>query len=160
GLESVSIRRIQGVGYGILELCPSWSLVNAGTDTFSHRFYSPRSSPNEPLILHCSSREKAKTSNCPRGIFLNQSIYVLEIIKKYCMETNEMDTPMVEKSKLDADPQRKEVNPTRYRGSTSGSMQLLVDRLVSCSLKKQKSTVISSTEAEYIALSGCCAQIL
>ncbi|GKF15850.1 hypothetical protein Tco_0057312 [Tanacetum coccineum] len=69
------------------------------------------------------------------------------------METNEMDTPMVEKSKLDADPQRKEVNPTRYRGSTSGSMQLLVDRLVSCSLKKQKSTVISSTEAEYIALS-------
>ncbi|GJY68015.1 hypothetical protein Tco_0470997 [Tanacetum coccineum] len=46
------------------------------------------------------------------------------------METNEMDTPMVEKSKLDADPQRKEVNPTRYRGSTSGSMQLLVDRLI------------------------------
>ncbi|GJR80426.1 retrovirus-related pol polyprotein from transposon TNT 1-94 [Tanacetum coccineum] len=28
------------------------------------------------------------------------------------------------------------------------------------SSKKQKSTVISSTEAEYIALSGCCAQIL
>ncbi|GKD21899.1 hypothetical protein Tco_1223602 [Tanacetum coccineum] len=41
--------------------------------------------------------------------------------------------------------------------STSGSMQLLGDRLVSWSLKKQKSTVISSTEAEYIALSGCCA---
>ncbi|GJR59428.1 hypothetical protein Tco_1501590 [Tanacetum coccineum] len=66
GLESVSIRRIQGVGYGVLEflrvgatfdifqnihllylqygvlvfsgygvlvLCPSWSLVSAGTDT-------------------------------------------------------------------------------------------------------------------------------
>ncbi|GJW83195.1 uncharacterized mitochondrial protein-like protein [Tanacetum coccineum] len=46
------------------------------------------------------------------------------------------------------------------RKSTSGSMQLLGDRLVSWSSKKQKSTVISSTEAEYIALSGCCAQIL
>ncbi|GJY84894.1 hypothetical protein Tco_0498920 [Tanacetum coccineum] len=46
------------------------------------------------------------------------------------------------------------------RKSTSRSMQLLGDRLVSWSLKKQKSTAISSTEAEYIALSGCCVQIL
>ncbi|GKA02156.1 hypothetical protein Tco_0674821 [Tanacetum coccineum] len=46
------------------------------------------------------------------------------------------------------------------RRSTSGSMQLLGDRLVSWSSKRQKSTTISSTEAEYIALSGCCAQIL
>ncbi|GJS87931.1 retrovirus-related pol polyprotein from transposon TNT 1-94 [Tanacetum coccineum] len=43
------------------------------------------------------------------------------------------------------------------RRSTSGSMQLLGDRLVSWSSKKQKSTAISSTEAEYIALSRCCA---
>ncbi|GJR83251.1 hypothetical protein Tco_0154036 [Tanacetum coccineum] len=46
------------------------------------------------------------------------------------------------------------------RRSTSGSAQLLGDKLVSWSSKKQKSTAISSTEAEYIALSGCCAQIL
>ncbi|GJX38019.1 hypothetical protein Tco_0251322 [Tanacetum coccineum] len=43
---------------------------------------------------------------------------------------------------------------------TSGSAQFLGDKLVSWSFKKQKSTTISSTEAEYIALSGCCAQIL
>ncbi|GKF97874.1 hypothetical protein Tco_0293695 [Tanacetum coccineum] len=43
------------------------------------------------------------------------------------------------------------------RRSTSRSMQLLGDRLVSWSSKRQKSTAISSTEAEYIALSGCCA---
>ncbi|GJX58007.1 hypothetical protein Tco_0289397 [Tanacetum coccineum] len=46
------------------------------------------------------------------------------------------------------------------RKITSGTMQLLGDRLVSWSSKKQKSTAISSTKAEYIALSGCCAQIL
>ncbi|GKF40380.1 hypothetical protein Tco_0120441 [Tanacetum coccineum] len=44
--------------------------------------------------------------------------------------------------------------------STSGSMEFLGDRLVSWSSKRQKITAISSTEAEYIAMSGCCAQIL
>ncbi|GJR42020.1 retrovirus-related pol polyprotein from transposon TNT 1-94 [Tanacetum coccineum] len=130
-------------------------------------------------------------------------IYVDDIIFAFtkpdllCMKTCEpADTPMVEKFKLDEDPQRKGVDPTHYRGmigtlmyltanrpdlvfdvcmcaryqtkcdadhagcqdtrkSTSGSMQLLGDRLVSWSSKKQKSTSISSTEAEYIALSGC-----
>ncbi|GKA24874.1 hypothetical protein Tco_0710907 [Tanacetum coccineum] len=100
------------------------------------------------------------------------------------MESSDpMDTPMVEKSKLDEDPQRKAVDLTHYRGmvgtlmyliatyadadhagcqdtrrSTSGSMQFLVDRLVSWSSKRKKSVAISSTEAEYIALSRCCAQ--
>ncbi|GJZ54786.1 retrovirus-related pol polyprotein from transposon TNT 1-94 [Tanacetum coccineum] len=44
--------------------------------------------------------------------------------------------------------------------STSGSAQFLVDKLVSWSSKKQKCTDISSTKAEYISLSGWCAQIL
>ncbi|GKD42775.1 hypothetical protein Tco_1267420, partial [Tanacetum coccineum] len=43
------------------------------------------------------------------------------------------------------------------RRITSGSMQFLGDSLVSWSSKRQKSIVISSTEAEYIAMSGCCA---
>ncbi|GKE96689.1 hypothetical protein Tco_1581544 [Tanacetum coccineum] len=46
------------------------------------------------------------------------------------------------------------------RRSTSGSAQFLGDKLVSWSSKKQKRTAILSTEAEYIALSGCCSQIL
>ncbi|GKD14506.1 hypothetical protein Tco_1198913 [Tanacetum coccineum] len=46
------------------------------------------------------------------------------------------------------------------RCSTSESAQFLGDKLVSWSFKKQKSTAILSTEAEYIALSGSCAQIL
>nr|GEX61743.1 retrovirus-related Pol polyprotein from transposon TNT 1-94 [Tanacetum cinerariifolium] len=46
------------------------------------------------------------------------------------------------------------------RRSTSGSAQFLGDKLVRWSSKKQKSTAISTTEAEYIAMSGFCAQIL
>ncbi|GJV25021.1 retrovirus-related pol polyprotein from transposon TNT 1-94 [Tanacetum coccineum] len=135
---------------------------------------------------------------CPRDIFLNQSKYSLESLKKYGMEScDPVDTPMVEKSKLDEDTQGKVIDPTHYRSmvgtlmyltssrpdldsaialtafadadhaacqytrrSTSGSMQLLGDRLVSWSSKRQKSTTISSMKVEYIALSGCCAQVL
>nr|GEX39691.1 retrovirus-related Pol polyprotein from transposon TNT 1-94 [Tanacetum cinerariifolium] len=46
------------------------------------------------------------------------------------------------------------------RRSTSGSVQFLGEMLISWSSKRQKSAAISSTEAQYIALSGCCAQIL
>nr|GEV29888.1 uncharacterized mitochondrial protein AtMg00810-like [Tanacetum cinerariifolium] len=43
------------------------------------------------------------------------------------------------------------------RRSTSRSAQFLSNKLVNWSSKKQTSTSISSTEAEYIAMSGCCA---
>ncbi|GJU89939.1 uncharacterized mitochondrial protein-like protein [Tanacetum coccineum] len=164
-------------------------------------------------------------------------VYVDDII--FAASTPELlDTPMVEKSKLDEDKEGKAIDPSHYRGmigtllyltasrpdlqfsirmcarfqarptekhlhavkrifrylrgivnrglwylkdssialtafayadhascqdtcrSTSGSMQFLRDRLVSWSSKRQKSDAISSTEAEYIAMSGCCAQIL
>nr|GEU36792.1 hypothetical protein [Tanacetum cinerariifolium] len=44
--------------------------------------------------------------------------------------------------------------------SMSGSAQFLRDKLVSWSSKKRKSTAISTIEDEYIAMFGCCAQIL
>ncbi|GJR28335.1 retrovirus-related pol polyprotein from transposon TNT 1-94 [Tanacetum coccineum] len=144
-------------------------------------------------------------SKSPRGIFINQSKYALESLRKYGMESSDpVDTPMVEKSKLDEDTQGKAAKPTekhlhaiqrifKYligtinqgiwylkdssialtayadadhagsqdtRRSTYGCMQLLGDRLVSWSSKRQKSAVISSTEAEYISMSSYCAQIL
>ncbi|GKD77496.1 retrovirus-related pol polyprotein from transposon TNT 1-94 [Tanacetum coccineum] len=96
-----------------------------------------------------------------------------------------IDTPMVEKSKLDEDLQGKPVDATLYRGMigslmyltstyadadhagcqdtrrcTSGSAQFLGDKLVSWSSKKQKSIAISSIKAEYIALSGRYSSIL
>ncbi|GJX58783.1 retrovirus-related pol polyprotein from transposon TNT 1-94 [Tanacetum coccineum] len=109
-------------------------------------------------------------SQSPRGIFINQSKYALESLKKYGFDScNPVDTPMVEKSKLDEDKEKKAVDPSHYhafanadnagcqdtRHNTSDSMQLLGDRLVSWSSKRQKSAAISSMEAEYIALSGC-----
>ncbi|GKD41130.1 retrovirus-related pol polyprotein from transposon TNT 1-94 [Tanacetum coccineum] len=64
-----------------------------------------------------------------RGIFLNQSKYALEIIKKHGIETSyPVDTPMVEKSKLDADPQEKEVDPTRYHGMIGSLIYLTASR--------------------------------
>ncbi|GJR27571.1 retrovirus-related pol polyprotein from transposon TNT 1-94 [Tanacetum coccineum] len=143
-------------------------------------------------------------------IFINQSKYASEIVKKYGLHsTYSVDTPMIENKKLDEDLQGKPVDATLYRDmigslmyltssrpdlnydvclclwyskdidmsltayadadhagcqdtrrSTSGSAQFLGDKLVSWSSKKQKSTAISSTEAEYIALFGCCSQIL
>ncbi|GJS29952.1 hypothetical protein Tco_0490572 [Tanacetum coccineum] len=46
------------------------------------------------------------------------------------------------------------------RRSTLGSAQFFRNKLVSLSSKKEKCTAISTTEAKYIAMSGCCAQIL
>nr|GEV50153.1 retrovirus-related Pol polyprotein from transposon TNT 1-94 [Tanacetum cinerariifolium] len=173
-------------------------------------------------------------SQSPRGIFINQSKYVVESLKKYGFESYDpVDTPMVEKSKLKEDKEGKAVDPLHYRGmigtllyltasrhdlqfaicmcaryqdrptekhvhavkrifrylrgtvhrglwyskdssvaltafadadhagcqdtrrSTSGSVQFLGERLISWSSKRQKSAAISSTEAKYIALSGC-----
>ncbi|GJY70871.1 retrovirus-related pol polyprotein from transposon TNT 1-94 [Tanacetum coccineum] len=65
----------------------------------------------------------------PRGIFLNQSKYALESLKKYGMETSKhVDTPMVEKSKLDEDPEGKAVDPTRYRRMIGTLMYLTSSR--------------------------------
>nr|GEY20333.1 hypothetical protein [Tanacetum cinerariifolium] len=53
----------------------------------------------------------------PRGIFINQSKYALESLKKYGFEScDPLDTPMVEKSKLDEDKEGKAVDPLYYRG--------------------------------------------
>ncbi|GKC76990.1 hypothetical protein Tco_1127764, partial [Tanacetum coccineum] len=65
----------------------------------------------------------------PRGIFINQSKYALESLKKYSMESSDpVDTPMVEKSKLDEDPQRKAVDLTHYHGMVGTLMYLTASR--------------------------------
>nr|GFB04588.1 hypothetical protein [Tanacetum cinerariifolium] len=198
-----------------------------------------KGSVDPTLFIRKNDNDLLLISQSPRGIFINQSKYALESLKKYGFESYDpVDTPMVEKSKLDEDKEGKAVDPSHYRGmigtllyltasrpdlqfaicmcawyqarptekhahvvkrifrylcgtvhrglwypkdssvaltaftdadhagcqdtrrSTSGSVQFLGERLISWSSKRQKSAAISSTESEYIALSGCCAQIL
>ncbi|GJY66723.1 retrovirus-related pol polyprotein from transposon TNT 1-94, partial [Tanacetum coccineum] len=128
-----------------------------------------------------------------------QSKYANEILKKFDLHKSDpVDTPMVERTKLDEDLSGTPVDQTKYcsmigslmyltartinmglwypkdtamaltayvdadhagcqdtRISTSGSAQFLGDKLVSWSSKKQTSTSISFTEAEYTAMFGC-----
>nr|GEZ09477.1 copia protein [Tanacetum cinerariifolium] len=189
--------------------------------------------------VYVSQPKGLQISQSSEGIFINQSKFALEILKKFGMDScDPVDTPMADRLKLNEDPLGILVDQTRFcsmagslmyltasrpdlvfavfmcaryqasltkkhlealkrvfwylrgtinwglwypkdttmaltayadadhagcqdiRRSTSGSAQFLGDKLVSWPSKKQKSTAISTTEAEYIAMSGCCAQIL
>ncbi|GKA60332.1 hypothetical protein Tco_0759739, partial [Tanacetum coccineum] len=57
-----------------------------------------------------------QVSQNPKGIFVNQSKYALEMLKKYGLESSDVvDTLMVERSKLDKDPQGTPIEPICYR---------------------------------------------
>ncbi|GKC23875.1 retrovirus-related pol polyprotein from transposon TNT 1-94 [Tanacetum coccineum] len=178
------VYRLKKALYGLKQAPRAWY------DLFSSFLLSQGFSKGtiDPILF--ISRKGKDILLSPRVIFLNQSKYALESLKKDRMESCDLvDT--------DEDTQGKVVDPTHYHGmvgtlmyltssrpdldsaialtafadadhagcqdtrrSTSRSMQLLGDRLVSWSSKRQKSAAISSKEAEYIALSGCCAQVL
>ncbi|GKD40258.1 retrovirus-related pol polyprotein from transposon TNT 1-94 [Tanacetum coccineum] len=62
------------------------------------------------IIIH-----QMNISQSHRGIFINQSKYALESLKKHGMKSSDpVDTPKVDKSKLDEDTQGKVVDPTHY----------------------------------------------
>nr|GFA38995.1 hypothetical protein [Tanacetum cinerariifolium] len=75
-----------------------------------------------------------------------------------------VDTLIVEKSKLDEDKEGKDVDSSHYHGTIGTLLYLTASRpdlqFAICMCARQKSAAISSMEAEYIALSRCCAQIL
>nr|GEW67244.1 hypothetical protein [Tanacetum cinerariifolium] len=107
----------------------------------------------------------------PHGIFINEAKYALEILHKHGMEKGQsIGTPMAMKPKLDADLSGNPVDQTDYhvdhagcidtRKSTSGGIQFLGDKLVSWMSKKHDCTAMSSAEAEYVALSASCAQVM
>nr|GEV88818.1 hypothetical protein [Tanacetum cinerariifolium] len=68
-------------------------------------------------------------SQSPRGIFINQSKYASEIVKKYGLTSiDSVDTPMIENKKLDKDLQGKPVDATLYRGMIGSLMYLTASR--------------------------------
>ncbi|GJT76576.1 retrovirus-related pol polyprotein from transposon TNT 1-94 [Tanacetum coccineum] len=175
----------------------------------------------------------------PKGIFINQAKYALEILKKHNMDNcHSIGTPLATKPKLDVDLSGEPVDQSDYRSkigslmyltssrpdlvqavcycaryqarptqkhlkevkrifkylkgtinmglwypkdsgfkltafsdadhagcldtrkSTSGGIHFLGDKLVSWMSKKQNCTAMSSAEAEYVALSASCAQVM
>nr|GEW43351.1 hypothetical protein [Tanacetum cinerariifolium] len=68
-------------------------------------------------------------SQSPRGIFINQSNYALESLRKYGFESRDLvNTPMVEKSKLDEDKEEKVVDLSHYHGMISTLLYLIASR--------------------------------
>ncbi|GKE45635.1 retrovirus-related pol polyprotein from transposon TNT 1-94 [Tanacetum coccineum] len=68
-------------------------------------------------------------SQSPRGIFINQSKYDSEIVKKYGLNTTDsVNTPMIETKKLDEDLQGKPFDATLYRGMIGSLMYLIASR--------------------------------
>ncbi|GJZ18971.1 hypothetical protein Tco_0555561 [Tanacetum coccineum] len=77
-----------------------------------------------------SLRVKANTPGVnPRGIFINQSKYANEILKKFDLhKSNPVDTPIVERTKLDEDLSGIPVDQTQYRSMIGSLMYLTASR--------------------------------
>ncbi|GJV30905.1 retrovirus-related pol polyprotein from transposon TNT 1-94 [Tanacetum coccineum] len=70
-----------------------------------------------------------QVSQNPRGIFVNQSKFTLEILKKFGMDLcNPVNTPMVDRLKLDEDPLGIPVDQTRFRSMVGSLMYLTASR--------------------------------
>nr|GEW22487.1 copia protein [Tanacetum cinerariifolium] len=85
----------------------------------------------------------------PRGIFINQEKYTLEILHKHGSSFG-----------LTAFSDVYHAGCIDTRKSTSRGIQFLGDKLVSWMSKKQDCTAMSSVEAEYMALSTSCAHVM
>nr|GEV12021.1 hypothetical protein [Tanacetum cinerariifolium] len=95
----------------------------------------------------------------PHGIFLYQSQYTMELLRKHMMEKYDTVTTPMATAKIDADLQDLEGCLDDYK-STYRGLQFLEDKLVSWSSKKQDCTSISTAKAEYVSLSACCTQVI
>ncbi|GJW97200.1 retrovirus-related pol polyprotein from transposon TNT 1-94 [Tanacetum coccineum] len=141
--------------------------------------------PGHPTHVYRLKKALYGLKQAPREWYDSFSWFLLDnkFPRKFGMDScDPVDTPVVDRLKVDEDPlgtinwglwypKDTTMKLTAYadadhvgcqdtRRSTSRSAQFLGDKLVSWSSKKQKSTAISTIEAEYISMSGCCAEIL
>ncbi|GJW06262.1 retrovirus-related pol polyprotein from transposon TNT 1-94, partial [Tanacetum coccineum] len=84
----------------------------------------------DPTLFICKEgKELLLIFQNPRGIFINQSKYALQSLKKYGFDSCDLvDTPMVEKSKLDEDKEGKAVDPSHYHGMIGTLLYLTASR--------------------------------
>nr|GEV82669.1 hypothetical protein [Tanacetum cinerariifolium] len=72
---------------------------------------------------------RLQISQSPKGIYINQSKNALESLKKYGFKScNLVDTPMMEKSKLDEDKEGKAIDPSHYHGMIGTLLYLTASR--------------------------------
>nr|GEU50153.1 hypothetical protein [Tanacetum cinerariifolium] len=97
----------------------------------------------------------------PYGIFISQDKYVAEILRKFGLINGKSASTLIDTEKpLLKDPDGEDVDVHTYRKSTAGGCQFLGWRLISWQCKKQTVVATSSTEAEYVAATSCCAQVI
>nr|GEW20393.1 retrovirus-related Pol polyprotein from transposon TNT 1-94 [Tanacetum cinerariifolium] len=102
----------------------------------------------------------------PRGIFINQSKYALESLKKYGFEScDPVDTPMVEKSKLNEDKEGNAVDPSHYHGfrncaSRSQPKRLKADRARSERTRLLISVLLFTVFEEARKVESCPSEII
>ncbi|GJR48970.1 retrovirus-related pol polyprotein from transposon TNT 1-94 [Tanacetum coccineum] len=110
-----------------------------------------------------------KVHQSPCGIFISQSQYAIELLKKHGLDKCVSMSTHMATERLDADLQGTPTDQMTYRHhacckddckSTSGRLQFLGEKFVSWSLKKQDCTAMSTAEAKYVSLSACCAQVI
>ncbi|GJR94697.1 retrovirus-related pol polyprotein from transposon TNT 1-94 [Tanacetum coccineum] len=83
----------------------------------------------DDIIFASTNPKSCETFANEMSIFINQSKYALEILKKYGLDSSaSVDTPMVEKMKLDKDRQGKLVDPTRFHRMVNSLMYLSASR--------------------------------
>ncbi|GJS60955.1 retrovirus-related pol polyprotein from transposon TNT 1-94 [Tanacetum coccineum] len=82
-------------------------------------------------IIFASTDPKAclQVSQNPEGIFINQSKFALEVLMKFGMDScDPIDTPMVDRLKLDEDPLGTLVDQTRFCSMVGSLMYLTASR--------------------------------
>nr|GEV15526.1 hypothetical protein [Tanacetum cinerariifolium] len=84
----------------------------------------------DPTLFICrNGNDLLLISQSLRGIIINQLNYALESLKKYGFKScDPVDTPMVEKSKLDEDNEGKAVDPSHYQGMIGTFLYLTANR--------------------------------
>nr|GFA85578.1 integrase, catalytic region, zinc finger, CCHC-type, peptidase aspartic, catalytic [Tanacetum cinerariifolium] len=88
-----------------------------------------KGSVDPTLFIRRNGNDLLLISQSPRGIFINQSKYALESLKKYGFEyCDPVDTLMVEKSNLDEDKKGKAFDPSHYRGMIGTLLYLTASR--------------------------------
>ncbi|GJR79901.1 hypothetical protein Tco_0150686 [Tanacetum coccineum] len=121
-------RTNQARGYGKTKGMKSKYLVDPDLQTKFYRLWkalfglkqAPRAWYDElsKFLISKGFSKGLQIHQSPRGIFINQAKYTLEILKKHGMEKGQsIGTPMATKPKLDADLSGEPVDQTDYRST-------------------------------------------